>query len=80
MISTLTNVYGSQNGVFSSSAKSTIIVTGALAVICALLVLGYHFGLIRNLRLEHEREVGVEKAGRHGEGILGEKKRGIMET
>ena len=49
-------------------------------MICALLVLGYHFGLIRNLRLEHEREVGVEKAGRHGEGILGEKKRGIMET
>ncbi|KAL4063449.1 hypothetical protein J3A83DRAFT_4106357 [Scleroderma citrinum] len=74
VISTLTNVYGSESGAFSSSAKSTIIVTGTLTVVCGLLVLGYHFGLIRNLRLEHERMVGVEKAGKHGEGILGEKK------
>lgn len=77
VISTLANVYGSQAGGFSSSAESTIIVTGSLTVICGILVLVYQFGLIRNLRLEHEREVGVEKAGKHGEGVLGEQKRSI---
>lgn len=80
VISTLTNVYGSQGGVFSSSAKSTIIVTGSLTVICGILVLVYQFGLIRNLRLEHEREIGVEKAGKHGEGALGEQKRRSIEA
>ncbi|KAH7890430.1 hypothetical protein F5I97DRAFT_1835366 [Phlebopus sp. FC_14] len=74
VISTLTSVYGAQGGVFSYTAKSTIIVTGAISVICGLLFLVYQFWLLRNIKKEHDREVGVEKAGQHGEGVLGEKK------
>ncbi|KAG6336218.1 hypothetical protein ID866_2869 [Astraeus odoratus] len=74
VISTLTNVYGTQSGTFSTTAKSTIIVTGALTVICGILVGVYQFGMIRNLKKEHAQLVGVEKAGKHGEGILGPRK------
>lgn len=74
VISTLTNVYGSQGGFFSTTAKSTIIVTGAITVICGILVLVYQFGLIRNLRKEHESIVGPEKAGQYGEGVPEEMK------
>lgn len=59
---------------FGETETSTIIVTGALSLICGILVLVYEFWLLRNLRLEHDREVGVEMAGRHGEGILREKR------
>ncbi|KIJ62240.1 hypothetical protein HYDPIDRAFT_30509 [Hydnomerulius pinastri MD-312] len=74
VISTLTSVYGAQAGTFSTTAKSTIIVTGAVAVICGLLMLIYQFWLLGNIKKEHDRQVGVERAGRHGEGVLGEKK------
>lgn len=57
---------------FGKTETSTIIVTAALSVICGLLVLAYEFWLLRNLKLEHDREVGVEMAGKHGEGILRE--------
>lgn len=77
VISTLTNVYGSQGGFFSTTAKSTIIVTGAITVICGILVLVYQFGLIRNLRKEHESVVGAEKAGHYGEGVPEEVKREV---
>lgn len=77
VISTLTNVYGSQGGFFSTTAKSTIIVTGVLTVICGILVLVYQFGLIRNLRKEHESIVGPEKAGQYGEGVPEEMKRDV---
>lgn len=77
VISTLTNVYGSQGGFFSTTAKSTIIVTGAITVVCGILVLVYQFGMIRNLRKEHERVVGAEKAGQFGEGVPEEMKREV---
>lgn len=73
VISTLSSVFGAQGGVFGKTEESTIIVTGALSLICGILVLLYEFWLIRNLKLEHDLEVGVEMAGKHGEGVLGEK-------
>lgn len=77
VISTLTNVYGTQGGFFSTTAESTIIITGVITIICGILVLVYQFGMIRNLRKEHEAVVGVEKAGKYGEGVLGEAKREV---
>jgi len=74
VISTLSSIYGAQAGVFGKTETSTIIVTAALSVICGLLVLVYQFWLLRNLKLEHDREVGVEMAGKHGEGILREQR------
>lgn len=76
VISTLSSIYGAQAGVFGKSEKSTIIVTGALSLICGMLVLVYEFWLLRNLKLEHDQVVGVERAGKHGEGVLGEKRDG----
>jgi hypothetical protein len=70
----LASIYGAQAGTFGAAEKSTVIVTGVIAGICGLLVIIYQFVLLRNLKKEHDREVGVEKAGKHGEGVLGEKK------
>lgn len=76
LISTLTNIYssagslsgtsgfGNLGALISSSALSTIIVTGAIMVICALMVLIYQFVLIRGLRKEHERIERERKTGK----------------
>ncbi|KAI9566139.1 hypothetical protein HD554DRAFT_2026113 [Boletus coccyginus] len=74
VISTLSSIYGAQAGVFGTTETSTIIVTGVLSSVCGILVLVYQFWLIRNLKLEHDHDVGVEMAGKHGEGILEEKR------
>lgn len=65
---------------FGKTEKSAIIVTGSLSLICGTLVLVYEYWFIRNLKLEHDHEVGVELAGEYGEGILGEKKHGDREA
>jgi hypothetical protein len=69
VISTLANVYGVQGGTFSETSKSTIIVTGAIALICAVLFIVYHGILLRGLKKKHDKEVGEQIAGKHGEGI-----------
>ena len=73
VISTLSSIYGAQAGVFGKSEESTIIVTGLLSVICGILVLVYEFWLLRILKSEHNHIMGVEMAGKHGEGVMGEK-------
>jgi hypothetical protein len=72
IISVLSNIYGVQNGTYSTTGKSTIIVTAAVAVVCGCLVLVYQFWLLRNIKNEHDKEVGIELAGKHGEGIVGD--------
>ncbi|KAH7915554.1 hypothetical protein BJ138DRAFT_1141585 [Hygrophoropsis aurantiaca] len=79
VISTLANIYGSHSGTFTTTSKSTIIVTGAVTVITGVLTLVYQFWLLRNIKLEHDRQVGVERAGEHGEGVIGAPKRGKRE-
>ncbi|OAX43436.1 hypothetical protein K503DRAFT_681200 [Rhizopogon vinicolor AM-OR11-026] len=70
IISVLSNIYGVQNGTYSTPGKSAIIVTVAVTVVCGCLVFVYYFWLLRNIKKEHDREVGVEVAGKHGEGVV----------
>lgn len=71
VISVLSNIYGVQHGTYVATSESAIIVTVAVAVVCGCLILLYQFWLLRNIKKEHDREVGVEYAGKHGEGIVG---------
>ncbi|KAJ7088634.1 hypothetical protein C8R44DRAFT_751746 [Mycena epipterygia] len=75
IISTLVNVYGVQHGVFVTTSKVTIIVTVAAAVACGGLTLTYSLFMLKNVKKAHNRQVGRERAGKHGEGILEEMKR-----
>ncbi|KAG2143170.1 hypothetical protein BD769DRAFT_1348213 [Suillus cothurnatus] len=75
VISVLSNIYGVQHGTYSTTSESAIIVTVAVAVVCGCLILLYQFWLLRNIKKEHDREVGVERAGKHGEGILGNERK-----
>ncbi|TFK24119.1 hypothetical protein FA15DRAFT_593043, partial [Coprinopsis marcescibilis] len=70
VITTLVNVYGAQDGQFSTTAKVTIIVVSSTAGACGLLLLFYQLWLLRRVRAEHDRIVGEQAAGKHGEGIL----------
>lgn len=71
VISVLSNIYGVQHGTYGTTSESAIIVTVAVAVVCACLIVIYQFWLLGNIKKEHNREVGVERAGEHGEGIMG---------
>ncbi|KAF5340264.1 hypothetical protein D9611_007825 [Ephemerocybe angulata] len=70
LLSTISNIYGAQEGQFSRTAKITLIVTATSSGILAGMVLFYQFWLLRRVQNEHWREVGKQKAGRHGEGVL----------
>ncbi|KAK7052271.1 hypothetical protein R3P38DRAFT_3306060 [Favolaschia claudopus] len=75
IISTLVNVYSAQHGEFVATSKITIIVTVVAAVICGGLTLLYGAVKLKKVRHAHNLQVGRERAGRHGEGILEEIKR-----
>ncbi|KAJ7319065.1 hypothetical protein DFH08DRAFT_970962 [Mycena albidolilacea] len=75
IISTLVNVYSAQHGEFVETSKITIIVTVVSAVVCGGLTLLYSMVKLKSVREAHNRRVGRERAGRHGEGILEEIKR-----
>ncbi|KAJ6551388.1 hypothetical protein B0H19DRAFT_1157441 [Mycena capillaripes] len=79
IISTLVNVYSAQHGEFVKTSKITIIVTVGAAAICGGLTLLYSMYKLKKVREAHNREVGRERAGRHGEGILEEIKRKAKE-
>ncbi|KAJ6598459.1 hypothetical protein DFH09DRAFT_1258483 [Mycena vulgaris] len=80
IVSTLVNVYGVQHGVFVTSSKVTIIVTVAAAALCGGLTLLYSMVMLKNVKKAHNQEVGRERAGRHGEGILEGLKRKAKEV
>jgi hypothetical protein len=50
-------------------------VIAAVAVVCGCLVMVYQFWLLRNIKKEHDREVGAELAGKHGEGVVGDERK-----
>lgn len=75
VITTLANVFGVQHGEFSTTSKVTIIVTGASTVACGALTLYYSLWKIRRVKNRHDKEVGREKSGRHGEGMVQQLKR-----
>ena len=68
IISTLANVLGAQHGTFSRTASVTIAVTSVIAFVCGVLVLVYSLWVLRRVKAKHDREVGIERAGKHGEG------------
>lgn len=72
VVSTIANVFGVKHGHFSTTAKITIIVTGATCVVCGVLNLLYSFWFLRRVKNSHIREIGKEEAGKHGEGVLGQ--------
>ncbi|KAG6911022.1 hypothetical protein DXG01_005438 [Tephrocybe rancida] len=78
-ISTIANIFGVQHGEFSKTGKVTIVVTGASTLICGVLTLYYSLWKIRRVKQRHDREVGMERAGRHGEGIVEKMKRKAAE-
>jgi hypothetical protein len=66
VISTLTNVYGSQgHHQFSTTSKSTIIITGATACVCGILTLVYKYWLLAAVKRRSEREAEREEAGKY---------------
>lgn len=63
-------MYSAQHGEFVTTSRVTIIVTVAAAVICGGLTLLYSAFKLKKVKQAHNRQVGRERAGRHGEGIL----------
>ncbi|KAF8066775.1 hypothetical protein FPV67DRAFT_1417146 [Lyophyllum atratum] len=79
LISTLANIYGVQHGEFSTPGKVTITVTGASTLICGVATSYYSFWKLRRVKQRHDREIGKERAGRHGEGLVEQMKRKAAE-
>lgn len=75
LISTLANIYGVQHGEYSTTGKVTIIVTGVSTFLCGVGTLYYSLWKIRRVKLKHDMQVGKEKAGKHGEGVIAPSKR-----
>ncbi|KAJ3575476.1 hypothetical protein NP233_g1070 [Leucocoprinus birnbaumii] len=69
VISTLANIYGVQNGEFRTTSLVTISVTGGVGAVCGVLVLLYGVVLLGAVKKRHKREVGIDRAGKHGEGV-----------
>ncbi|KAI0066862.1 hypothetical protein BV25DRAFT_1795995 [Artomyces pyxidatus] len=74
VLSTIASVFGAQQGNFTASSITTMAVTGACTVICGGLTAFYTFFKLGAVKKRHEREIGREKAGKHGEGWLEEAK------
>lgn len=70
LISTLVNIFGVQDGQLSTTAKVTIIVVSCTTGVCGLLLVFYQLWLLRRVKAEHNRIMGEQAAGKHGEGML----------
>lgn len=68
-ISTLVNVFGQQDGKFSTTALVTAIVTAACTVVCGVLVLFYSSWKLERVKRAHHRTLGAELEW-EGEGTL----------
>jgi hypothetical protein len=75
LVSTLASVYGAQNGVFSPSSRTTLIVTAATAVINGLLAAFYGGWMVHIVKKRHDKAVGAHAAGKYGTGALARAKR-----
>lgn len=80
VISTLSSVYGAQHGEFSLTSKITLSVTGSAMVICGVLTGYYMLWKIREVKSEHDRIIGKQKAGKRGEGFIERMKREANES
>lgn len=80
IISTLVGVYGQQNKQFSTTSKITIVVTTAVAVICGGLTGIYSFWKLAGVKRRHDEEIGKERTGKHGEGLIKQVRTKMQET
>ena len=69
-ISTITNVYGAQHGELSTTSKVTIIVTAVSTGVLGILTAIYTLWLVRRIKSQHDRTVGKQRTGKHGEGVV----------
>ena len=76
-ISTMANVYGAQHGELSTTSKITIIVTATSTGVLGILTGIYTFWLVRRIKSQHDRTVGKQRAGKHGEGVVDLSKREV---
>lgn len=60
LVSSLTNIYTAQSGVWSITAKITVTVIGSCMIISGFLFACYNFWALRRVRKVHERELGLE--------------------
>ena len=77
LISTIVNIFGVQHGQLSTTSKSTVVVVTASTAVFAFLMLFYMFWLVRRVKARHDREVGKQRAGKYGEGVVDLSKRRI---
>jgi NADH:ubiquinone oxidoreductase subunit 4 (subunit M) len=76
-ISTMANVYGAQHGELSTTSKVTIIVTSASTGVLGILTTIYTLWLVRRIKSQHDRTVGKQRTGKHGEGEVDLSKRKV---
>jgi uncharacterized membrane protein YedE/YeeE len=76
-ISTMANVFGVQHGELSTTSKITIIVTATSTGVLGLLTAVYSFWLVKRVKSQHDRAVGKERTGNHGEGVIDLSKRKV---
>ena len=70
LLSTLASIYGAQHGQFSTTSKSTLIVTGVCSAVFGILTAIYSLWVVRRVKARHDREVGKQRTGKHGEGVV----------
>jgi len=70
LLSTLASIYGTQGGKLGTTSLSTLIVTGAMTGVFGLLTGIYLLWFVRRVKAKHDREVGRERRGKHGEGVV----------
>ncbi|KAI0051560.1 hypothetical protein FA95DRAFT_1569853 [Auriscalpium vulgare] len=70
VLSTIASVFGAQHGHFTASSITTMSVTGGTTVVCGSLAAFYNFWRLERVKRQHEQEVGIQTAGKHGEGWL----------
>lgn len=75
ILTTIASVYGAQSGRFTATSETTIVVTGVTTLANGILVAFYSLWKLRIVKRRHDKEIGKEKAGLHGEGIVEEMKR-----
>ncbi|KAH8105433.1 hypothetical protein BXZ70DRAFT_920852 [Cristinia sonorae] len=77
LLSTIASIFGAQHGQLSTTSKSTLIVTGACTGVFLILTGIYAGWLVRRVKRKHDKEVGMQKAGKHGEGVVDVSKRRV---
>ncbi len=79
LLSTLSSVYGAQYGQYSTTSEITLIATASTTFICGVLTLYYLMWKIRRIKAEHDKIIGKQRTGKHGEGLIERIKRKASE-